>query len=307
MVKSKQKRYYVMDVRKFVLSYYANATENFHINEITRPKGALSLHSHDYFQIYYLKTGKMVHHLEASSATLSPGDVFIIPPSLVHCIETASKNLLFYSISFTPDFLTGIENSNTLVKDFIQYLTELSRENVPPSLSLSSEDLIFTDILIRQIMSEFSSKKTGADAIIQSAIALLLSIFARTYLEEKCESIRMRSDRETVMHCISYLSNHLSEKISLEEIAKRTAMSKTAFCRAFGEVVGETFNTYLNRKRAENAARLMKEGKSAALAATLSGYSDFSTFYRNFKKFFGISPAEYLRGGNEAGASPRPT
>lgn len=284
-----------MDVRKFVLSYYTNATENFHINEVTHPKGALSLHIHDYFQIYYLKTGKLVHHLESSSATLHPGDVFIIPPSLAHYIEPSSKNLLFYSISFAPDFLVNIENSSKLIKDFIRYLTDLSFENVPPSFSLGSEDMIFTDVLIRQIMSEFSSEKTGKEAVIQSSVGLLLSIFARTYLEQKCESIKIKSDRETIMHCISYLNNHFSEKITLQETAKRTAMSKTTFCKAFYSVIGETFNSYLNRKRIENAASLMKKGESAAVAAALSGYSDFSTFYRNFKKALGVSPAEYLK------------
>ena len=48
-----------MDIKKFVLSYYSNATEDFHINEITKPGEALSLHNHEYYQIYYLKSGRL--------------------------------------------------------------------------------------------------------------------------------------------------------------------------------------------------------------------------------------------------------
>ena len=35
-----------------------------HIKEITNPKESLSLHNHDYYQIYYLKHGRLIHHLE---------------------------------------------------------------------------------------------------------------------------------------------------------------------------------------------------------------------------------------------------
>lgn len=282
-----------MDIRKFVLSYYGNATENFHINEIRHPKGALQLHSHDYFQIYYLKSGRIIHHLASSSAQLAPGDVFVIPPDLPHYIEASSDNLLFYSISFTDGFLSGIRESNDLVSDFIHYLTELSLENVPPSFSLDTNDTLITDALIGQIMKEFSSGRTGEASIIGATMGLLLSVFARAYLEEKCESIKIRSDREAIRYCVSYLENHLSEKITLGEMAKRTAMSKTAFCSAFAREVGESFGRYLNRKRIERAVRLIKGGERVTVAAELSGYSDFSTFYRNFKKHLGVGPAEY--------------
>ena len=282
-----------MDIRKFVLSYYSNATEDFHINEVTKPKGALTLHSHGYFQIYYLKTGRLVHHLENNSAELSAGDVFIIPPNLSHYVERASQELKFYSISFMPAFLEDIGRGNKFVKDFIHYLEQLTKENIAPSFSLEDDDSLFADVLVQKIMKEFTGDKTGKESIIKSAVGLLLSIFARSYFNEKCESIRIRSEREAIMHCIAYINNHISEEMTLEDMARKTAMSKTSFCKAFCVVVGESFKKYLNRKRVENAARLIKSGESITVASRLSGYSDFSTFYRNFKRVFGVCPSEY--------------
>ena len=284
-----------MDVRKFVLSYYKDATEVFHINEVTQPRGALSLHNHDYFQIYYLKTGKIIHYLEHSSAELSAGDVFIIPPNLTHRIETSSQDIRFYSISFMPEFIEDISSGNKFIKDFIHYLKQLTKENIPPSLTLEDDDALFADSLVQKIMKEFLSDKSGKDAVIKSAMGLLLSIFARCYFDEKCESIKIRSEREAIIHCIAYIDNHLSDDITLKDMAKKTAMSKTAFCKAFSSVVGETFKKYLNRKRVEHAACMIKSGKSATAAAHLSGYSDFSTFYRNFKEVYGVSPSEYSK------------
>lgn len=289
-----------MDVRKFVLSYYGSSVSDFYISEITHPKGALELHSHDYFQIYYLRRGKIVHHLETSVAELGPGDVFIIPPELPHYIETSSSELSFYSISFTRGFAADVRETSALIKDFLHYLTELSQSHVPPSFSLGAKDTVFIDALVGRIMQEFSESETGKTPVIKAAMGLLLSLFARAYLDERCEDIKIRSDRDAVMHSVAYMQNHLSEKITLDEMARKTAMSKAAFCTAFGRIVGESFTRHLNRIRVENAAALISAGESAAVAAELSGYTDFSTFWRNFKRRFGVSPSEYRQRSDDA-------
>lgn len=282
-----------MDIKKFVLSYYANATEDFHIKEITKPHEALSLHSHDYYQIYYLKSGRLIHHLESVSAELKARDVFIIPPNLPHYIETLSKDVCFYSISFTQGYLTEIVRSNKLVADFVHCITDLSGGGVEPSLTLRLEDTTLADVLVQKIMQEFSSDTVGKDQLIKSALSLLLSIFARAYLEDGCENVKFVSEREGIMHCIGYIKNHLSERVTLQEMAQRTAMSKSSFCENFRKVTGETFHHYLNRERIEAAADMIRSGKPAFETAMDLGYADFSTFYRNFKKHLGVSPSEY--------------
>jgi len=282
-----------MDIKKFVLSYYSNATKDFHIKEITKPQEALSLHRHDYYQIYYLKNGRLIHHLETGSAELKARDVFIIPPNLPHYIETVSKEVCFYSISFMPEFITDAVRSNAFVADFIHCITDLSCEGVEPSLTLKSQDIALADVLVLKIMREFSSNMTGKDALIKSALSLLLSIFARAYLDEQFENMRFASEREAILHCLGYIKNHLSEQITLSEMAKRTAMSKSSFCESFRKITGETFNSYLNRERVEAAAALIKSGKLVFEAAMELGYREQSTFYRNFKKHLGVSPSEY--------------
>lgn len=282
-----------MDIKKFVLSYYSNATEDFHINEITKPVEALSLHKHEYYQIYYLKSGRLIHHLETGSAELKAGDVFIIPPNLPHYIETASKDLRFYSISFMPSYIAENIKTNKFVADFIHSITDLSQEGVEPSLTLMSEDIALADALVSKIMQEFPGNMTGKDAMIKSSLSLLLSIFARAYIDERFENMRFASEREAILHCLGYIKNHLSEQITLDEMAKRTAMSKSSFCESFRKITGQTFKSYLNRERVEAAAALIKSGNLVLKAAMELGYKDPSTFYRNFKKYFGVSPSEY--------------
>ena len=281
-----------MDLRKFLLSYYTDATENFHIKKITQPRGALSLHTHDYFQIYYLKSGRIVHHHEGGEAELHPGDFFIIPPNLPHYIETSSEQILFYSISFTQPFLAGIADTNKFIADFIHYITEADSKAIAPAISLKGDDAGLADSLVLKIMSEFHSQSTAKENVIRSSVGLILTLFARCYFDEGGESIRPRSDRDAIEHCLVYIKNHLAEDISLTEMARKTAMSRTVFCSTFKRVTGETFKGYLNRIRIEKAITLLRSGESVECTARMCGFSDPSTFYRNFKKRTGVAPGK---------------
>ena len=90
-----------------------------------------------------------------------------------------------------------------------------------------------------------------------------------------------------------YIKNHFDEDITLGEIVRRSAMSKTNFCTIFNSIAGMPFKEYLNRYRIERAAELIASGEKISVAGNCCGYNDFSTFYRNFKKYMKISPSEF--------------
>ncbi len=78
-----------MDIKNFVLSYYNNAMENFHIQKVEKTYEAKKPHTHEYFQIYYISKGSLMHFIGNKSSKLYQGDMFIIPPGVVHYISPA--------------------------------------------------------------------------------------------------------------------------------------------------------------------------------------------------------------------------
>ena len=284
-----------MDVKKFVLSYYDNASGGFHITQITEPKEALNLHSHGYYQIYYVLSGKLVHHVEDFTAELSGGDVFILPPDIPHYIEKKDKSVDFYSLSFMPDYFSGVRESNKLIADFLYYLKTVSQKAILPKFNLPHDDMLFVDTILKRIMYEFKGDKKGKEEVIKECTATLLSIFARIYFEQETDSLHTEMNRDSVLHCIEYIKNHFDESVSLNEIAKRSAMSKTCFCDIFKSITGMSFNKFLNTCRIQKAVQMIQSGEKITTAGTLCGYEYFSTFYRNFKDIMGISPSEYQR------------
>jgi len=93
-----------MNVKNFVLSYYKNSIENFHIQKLDKVTEAQKPHTHEYFQIYFIAKGSLEHYVENEFAHLNQGDMFIIPPGLTHYISPSS-NTVFYSLSFMEGLL----------------------------------------------------------------------------------------------------------------------------------------------------------------------------------------------------------
>ena len=284
-----------MDIKKFVLSYYKDATEDFYITRIDTPVDTLTPHKHEYYQAFYVISGSLIHHTDAGTAELSAGDVFILPPNLPHYIEAEPGKVDFYALSFMPTFLRGLQEGNRLVFDFLRYLTDAAPETIHLKLPLSDEDIIFTEALFKRTLDEFQSSRTGKDAVVKSCVTVLLSLFARLYFEEQAESLTPGENRQAVLYCIEYIKSHFNEAISLSEMARHSAMSKSCFCKLFSSITGTSFKQYLNTCRINHAAQLLKSGEKVNDVSALCGYEDFSTFYRNFVKLMDISPTQYRK------------
>lgn len=279
-----------MDIKKFALSYYNNSVESFHIQKVENTTAAKSPHTHDYFQIYYIATGTLCHFIDNNSSRLCQGDMFIIPPGIVHYISP-DPNTVFYSFSFMYDFLADANSGNKLVSLFLADL--LTDKNILPKVSIHSEDTFYIGAIMERMLNEFNRKSFGFREIIHSYAVILLAVLARNYFEKTTLPENSDNSKQFVLHCIEYIENNFTDNITLDEISKRSAMSKNNFCLLFKKLTGHSFNNYLNICRIKKAAEYIKDGYKITAIYGLCGYTDFSTFYRNFKKIMGVSPKAF--------------
>lgn len=73
-------------------------------------------------------------------------------------------------------------------------------------------------------------------------------------------------------------------------------ISKYYMNRAFKKATGTTVMDYLIYKRVIMARQLILNGHTASDAAAQSGFGDYSTFYRAYKKLMHHAPSEDLFG-----------
>lgn len=94
---------------------------------------------------------------------------------------------------------------------------------------------------------------------------------------------------------VGYITEHLSEQMSIKEISDAAHVSVNTLERHFLSSYGMSPHEYIKSKRLANAARLLKKGSSVTDCAYESGFSSSSHFVSEFKKHFGVTPLKYKK------------
>lgn len=110
------------------------------------------------------------------------------------------------------------------------------------------------------------------------------------------------SSRDSVLDDILYYINHnYQTNIKLETIAPLFGYNSAYLGKIFHKATGESFNTYIDRRRIEQSKKLLFENKLKVYEiAERVGYKNVDYFHKKFKKYVGISPAEFRKTGTLA-------
>jgi AraC-like DNA-binding protein len=132
----------------------------------------------------------------------------------------------------------------------------------------------------------------GAQAMCDSYLVQLLVLLGR--LSANTEAVLSGEGQydEKIAAVLSYISENLTEGLSVDELADRVHISRYHFMRLFKAQTGTSVHAYVRQRRLMHAAHLIREGMSAARAAEESGFSDYSAFHRAFTAAFGVSPGK---------------
>ncbi|CAL1518654.1 helix-turn-helix domain-containing protein [Chitinophaga sp. MM2321] len=95
---------------------------------------------------------------------------------------------------------------------------------------------------------------------------------------------------------IRYIREHLTQKISIDALARESCMSKSVFFQAFKEQFGIPPLEYVLRERIQQAKRIMADSElSITDVCYQAGFNNLNYFIRLFKRLEGITPGEYRR------------
>ncbi len=98
----------------------------------------------------------------------------------------------------------------------------------------------------------------------------------------------------TTLQLLDYISDHLHERIFVEEIAAAVGKSVPYISRLFAKEMGTTLSDYITQKKIETAASMLQFSDYTALEiSSFLSFSSQSYFIKQFKKYIGITPKEY--------------
>ena len=130
----------------------------------------------------------------------------------------------------------------------------------------------------------------------QESALRLLTIFAE-HLSMVSNQIIVREQNDelpVITRAKQFITEHQTEELSLEQVAKSVNTSKFYFCKVFKKSTGINFTDYLSRVRIEKSKNLLlNPNLRVSEIAFEVGFQSLTHFNRVFKKILGQSPTEY--------------
>jgi AraC-like DNA-binding protein len=91
-----------------------------------------------------------------------------------------------------------------------------------------------------------------------------------------------------------FVDARYADPITVEDLAAAAGLSRAHFSRMFSRTFGETPRAYLQSRRLERAAALLRyTDRSVADICAMVGLKSLGTFTTNFARVYGLSPAAY--------------
>lgn len=104
-------------------------------------------------------------------------------------------------------------------------------------------------------------------------------------------------DRQFLTKSLAVITEQIeSNRVNVDELAAALAMSTSQFRRRLSVITGDTPQGYITKIRMQKARHLLDTvpGMTMLDIANSCGYEDQSSFTRAFKRFFGVTPSDYL-------------
>ena len=234
-------------------------------------------HCHPFYEMIAVLQGDVLINIENRSFSARPGALVVIKPGAYHSVTMPSDSqyrriTLLFEEFFVPKSIQ--QRFRELTKnDFVCYHDEAN-----PLLSR-----------LQRALESHSAEGESKELIEALAVELF-------YVMVSSESYTVEGESDGVLQLmIDYIGEHITEKITLEDIASAAFVSKSTVCRIFKEKMHTTFKQYLLQKKISHAASLISLGIGANEAARIVGYENYTGFYKMYRKFLAKSPTDRKR------------
>ena len=253
----------------------------FHINDQT--KKDFSYHYHDFHKIIVFISGKVTYHIEGKAYHLKPRDILLVSQGAIHKPEIDPSVPYERYIFWIRDDLscqelnTCFQKANDRSFNLVRADSALQErlKDLLPEIEQTLQNTHFGDPILK-------------DALFTQFMIYINRIFLRT---SSSPDKKTYSSDTQVEQLLKYINRNLSENLSIDQLANRFFLSKYHMMRKFKNETGYTIHNYITSKRLLMARSLISQGMPVMKAAQASGFHDYTTFVRAYKKQFGKAPS----------------
>lgn len=233
------------------------------------------------FEFTLVVKGSMSFYTDHKEYSVPGGSVFVSFPDEIH-----STNDL--PISLNHQYWIQVDISNP--RNFL-YLNEDTALELIHDLSSINRHVVATDNKEIRRAIEKAFQLCQISGHHRQAAAYLL-IFLELLIASSQESRYHRSP--DIEKAVTYIREHITEELSLDDLARLSNLSTSQFKQKFRHVVGISPRNYINEKKISHSKKLLMEGHSVTDVAMNLSFNSSSYFSTVFKKYTMKTPYQYI-------------
>ncbi len=252
-------------------------------------------HFHNLFEVGFCRHGNGELILDEKVCRYESNMLSVIPANYPHVTYSREKNFWEYIFFDIENVIMQIYPDNPSKQreaiEIVNKRADLLYEYQHPEMAET----------ILRIMEEMRDKKPYYVETTQNLLrtfVLMLIRFQSTMDAERSKLIDTE-DKAAMMNirpALEYIDRNFAEEIKASKLAESCNMSETHFRRVFEEAINMPPMDYLNLVRIQNACSILnKTDHSMEVVAAECGFTTFSTFNRNFKKYLNTSPYQWKK------------
>ena len=241
-------------------------------------------HTHNFHEIFMPLNGQLDYFVDGAIFPLEPKDFILISAGDPHAKSKLSySGLKCFVIFLNHDFF--VQNQCPEYEE-IFYSRSFAQHKI--SAEVCEKSGFFHAF---KQLENYTDHFQNTDNLITKTILLEMlyilnhhSDFSNAYISNP-----------QVERILEYINHNYTGKISLDQLAAHTFLSKHHICRLFKQHIGYTINQYITMKRIDRTLQLVRSGKSILTSCVEAGFSDYSAFYKAFVKEKHMSPSKFLQ------------
>ncbi|MBV6626078.1 MAG: helix-turn-helix transcriptional regulator [Rivularia sp. (in: Bacteria)] len=216
---------------------------------------------------------------------MKPGDLFLIPDGASHAARWQEAGELLV-IALEPDLINQVAPEASKGKNIEIIGAQAQSDGLIANIALAFKE---------ELETGGSGGELYRDTLTNALVARLLRNYSASFAVDETKGGLGKRKLKLVM---DYIQAHITEEITLAQMAEIAGLSPFHFSRIFKESVGVSPNRYVNQCRVEKAKRLLEQQQiSINQISAACGYSNPSYFIRQFRKVMGVTPKVYQCNG----------
>lgn len=249
----------------------------------------LPAHTHDYYEFYLFLEGDLDLEISGHARPLYPGDMVLVPPGVSHhaLMHSSDRPYRRFVLWVSQEYVAR------LLKESPDYVFLMQRAATSGRCYYHFHEAEFSSIQSRliRLLEEFHSNRYGRNAAVYLALNDLLLYMNRIIYEREHPVVSGSGD--LMQEITLFIDEHLTEDLSLDVLANHVCLSKYYIAHYFKDSLGISIHQYITKKRLQSCSEAIAAGSDITRTFDEYGFRDYSSFYRMFRKEYGMSPREY--------------